>query len=61
MQEQVGRQLIASVLYVISEVKLSIYRFLTSGAKKNKKQLKSIELGVDREGGYLNREGKVTG
>ena len=56
-----GRQLNANVLYIINEVKLSIYRFLTSGAKKNKKQLKSIELGVDREGGYLNREGKVTG
>ena len=36
-QEQVGRQLIANVLYVINEVELSIYRFLTSRAKKNKK------------------------
>ena len=38
MQEQVGRQLNASVLYIINEMKLSIYRFLTSWAKKNKKQ-----------------------
>ena len=38
MQEQVGKQLIASVLYVINEAELLIYRFLTSGAKKNKKQ-----------------------
>ena len=47
MQEQVGKQLIASVLYVINEVKLSIYRFLTSEAKKNKKQTQPVELGVD--------------
>ena len=33
-----GRQLNANVLYVINEVELSIYRFLTSGANKNKKQ-----------------------
>ena len=39
MQEQVGRQLIGRVFSVINEVELSIYRFLTSGAKKNKKQL----------------------
>ena len=32
-----GRQLNTSVLYVINEMELSIYRFLTSGAKKNKK------------------------
>ena len=37
-QEQVGRQLIASVLYVINEVGLSMYRFLSLGAKKTKKQ-----------------------
>ena len=43
-----GRQLNASVLYIINEVELSIYRFLTSGAKKNKKQPQPVELGVDR-------------
>ena len=42
-----GRQLNASFLYVINEVELSIYRFLTSEAKKNKKQPQSAELGVD--------------
>ena len=47
-QEQVDRQLIASVLYIINEVELSIYRFLTLGAKKNKRQPQSVELGVDR-------------
>ena len=29
--------MIASVLYIINEVELSIYRFLSSGAKKSKK------------------------
>ena len=43
-----SRQLNASVLYVINEVELSIYRFLTSGAKKNKKLPQLAELGVDR-------------
>ena len=33
-----GRQLIASVLYIINEVELSIYRFLSLGAKNSKKQ-----------------------
>ena len=33
-----GRQINVGVLYLINEVELSIYRFLTSGAKKNKKQ-----------------------
>ena len=47
-QEQVGRQINAGVLLFINEVKLSIYRFLTSGGNKNKKQPQSIELGVDR-------------
>ena len=47
-QEQVGRQINAGVLLFINEVELSIYRFLTSGGKKNKKQPQSIELGVDR-------------
>ena len=56
-----GRQINAGVLYLINEVELSIYRFLTSGAKKNKKQPQPIELGVDidREGGHLNREGRL--
>ena len=47
-QEQVGRQINASVLFLINEVELSIYRFLTSGAKKIKKQPQPVELGVDR-------------
>ena len=38
----------ASVIYIINEVKLSIYRFLTSKAKKNKKQPQPVELGVDQ-------------
>ena len=37
-QEQVHKQINASVLYVKNEGELSIYRFLTSGTKKNKKQ-----------------------
>ena len=61
MQEQVGRQLNASVLYIINEVELSIYRFLISGAKKNKKQSQPVKLGIDREGGCFNREKKATG
>ena len=32
-----GRQINASVLYIINEVELSIYRFLTLGAKKKQK------------------------
>ena len=77
------RQINAGVLCLINEVELSIYRFLTSGAKKNKKQPQPIKLGVDqftsclsiqcfgrlpflrpdldRERGYLDREGKATG
>ena len=43
-----GRQLIASVLYLINEVGLSMYRFLSLGAKKTKKQPQSVELGVNR-------------
>ena len=43
-----GRQLNASVLYIINEVELSIYRFLTSEAQKNKKQAQPVELGVDQ-------------
>ena len=43
-----GRQINAGVLLLINEVELSIYRFLTSGAKKTKKQPQLVELGVDR-------------
>ena len=43
-----GGQLIVSVLYIINEVELSIYRFLTSGAKKNKKQPQPVKLGVNQ-------------
>ena len=46
-QEQVGKQINSSVLFIINEVELSIYRFQTSGAKKTKKQPQSIELGID--------------
>ena len=42
-----GRKLIASVLNVINEEELSIYRFLSSGAKKSKRQPRLVELGVD--------------
>ena len=84
-----GRQINGGVLLLINKVELSIYRFLTSGAKKNKKQPQLVERGstgslaigafndvagyrffdristgprleVDREKGYLNREGKAT-
>ena len=47
-QEQVGKQINTVVLLLINEVELSIYRFLTSGAKKTKKQSQPIELGVDQ-------------
>ena len=40
-----GRQINAGVLYLIKEVELSIYRFLTLGAKKIKKQPQLVELG----------------
>ena len=43
-----GRQINTGVLYVINEMEFSIYRFLNSGAKKNKKQPQPVELGVDR-------------
>ena len=46
--EQVGRQINASVLLLINEVELSIYKFITSGVKKIKKQPQSVELGVDQ-------------
>ena len=47
-QEQVDRQLIASVLYIINESKLSIYRFLSLGTKNSKKQPQLVEPWVDR-------------
>ena len=56
-----GKQLIASILYVINEVELSSYRFLSWRANKSKKQPQLVKLGVDREGGNLNREEKATG
>ena len=43
-----GRQINAGVLLHINEVELSIYRFLTLGAKKIKKQSQSVELRVDQ-------------
>ena len=43
-----GKQLNASVFYLINEVKLLIYKFLTSRAKKNKKQPQPVELEVNR-------------
>ena len=47
-QEQVGKQINSSVLFIINEVELSIYRFQTSGAKKTKKQPQPVELAVDQ-------------
>ena len=44
-EEQVGKQINASVLMLINEVELSIYRFLAS---RTKKQPRSIKLGVNR-------------
>ena len=42
------RQINAGVLLLINEVELSIYRFLTLGAKKTKKEPQPVELRVDR-------------
>ena len=42
-----GTQINADVLLFMNEEELSIYRFLTSGAKKTKRQPQSVELGVD--------------
>ena len=44
-QEQVGRQINISVLFLKNEVEFSIYKFLTTRTKKTKKQPQSIELG----------------
>ena len=38
-QEQVGKQINVDVLLLINELELSIYRFLTLGAKKPKSNL----------------------
>ena len=43
-----GKQIDAGILLLINEVELSSYRFLTSGAKKTKKQPQLVKLGVDR-------------
>ena len=40
-----GRQINEGILYLINEVELFIYRFLTSGSKKIKKLPQSVELG----------------
>ena len=45
MQEQECKQINAGVFLLINEVNLFIYRFLTSGDKKIKKQPQSVELG----------------
>ena len=45
-QEQVGRQINAGVLLFINKVELSIYRFLTSGAKKPKSNLNWSSWGL---------------
>ena len=42
-----GRQINLGVFLLINEVELSIFRFLTSGAKKIKKQPQLVKLGVD--------------
>ena len=44
-QEQVGKLLNASVLLSINEVELSIYRFLSSRVKNNKRQPRPVDLG----------------
>ena len=47
MQEQVGKQINAGIILLINEVELSIYTFVTSGAKKTKKQPQLVKLEVD--------------
>ena len=42
-----GRQINLGVFLLINEVELSIYTFITSGAKKTKKQPQLVKLGVD--------------
>ena len=62
--------MIASVLYVINEVELSIYRFLSLGAKNSKREPRLVELGVDHSlavkafnalAGYHCLDGRSTG
>ena len=38
-EKQVSRKLIAGILYVLNELKLSIYKFLVLGAKNTKSDL----------------------
>ena len=47
-EEQVGRQLIASVFLLTNEVELSIYRFLTSDTKNAKKWPCPVKLRFKR-------------
>ena len=42
-----GRQINLGVFLLINEVELSIYTFVTSGAKKTKKQSQLVKLEVD--------------
>ena len=42
-----SKQINAGILLLINEVELSIYRFLSSGAKKIKKQPQLVKLGID--------------
>ena len=44
-QEQVGKQINAGVLFLINEVELSIYRFLTSAAKMSKNNVDQSSWG----------------
>ena len=45
IQEQVGKQINAGVLFLINEVELSIYRFLTSAAKMSKNNVDQSSWG----------------
>ena len=47
-EEQVGRQLIGSVIFLINEMELSIYRFLALDTKNAKKWSHLIKLLFDR-------------
>nr|CAN81433.1 hypothetical protein VITISV_010698 [Vitis vinifera] len=60
MPWEVGRQLIASVLLSINEVELSIYRFLSLGAK-NSKRLSLPRPDLDHEENHLDREEMAIG
>lgn len=45
---QVVGQLIADVLFFINKIELSIYKFLVSGTKNNKKRPHLVEFRFDR-------------